>query len=149
MAEELLCTFFIDKFFLGIEVAKVQEVLLCQQMTRVPLASWEIRGLINLRGQIVTAIDLRRRMELPDIDTHPNPVNVVVRSHHEEVVSLLVDKIGDVIEVAEKNFEGPPETLQGTLRTLLRGVYKLNGKLLLVLDPDKITEIPAPKQQTT
>ena len=85
----------------------------------MPLAPPVVRGLINLRGQIVTAIDLRRRLELRDRPADQLPVNVVVHTD-DGAVSLLVDEIGDVLEVPENAFERPPETLQGTARELIR-----------------------------
>jgi purine-binding chemotaxis protein CheW len=141
MAEEqLFCTFFVDTFFIGINVSKVQEIIRYQEMTEVPLASREIRGLINLRGQIVTAIDLRRRMGLVDRPPEQCPMNVVIRDHENEAVSLLVDKVGEVISVVANSFETPPETLHETARQLITGVYKLNAKLMLVLDTEKTIE---------
>jgi purine-binding chemotaxis protein CheW len=134
--ERQFCTFFIDNLFFGVEVLKVQEVIRYQEMTRVPLAPPVISGLINLRGQIVTAIDLRRRLGLREREDGQLPMNVVVRTD-EGVVSLLVDEIGDVLEAAEESFERPPETLDDESRELVRGVYKLKGRLLLILDTDK------------
>lgn len=127
------CTFYLDGMFFGVEVEQVQEVIRYQQMTRVPLASEVVSGLINLRGQIVTAIDLRRRLGLPDRGEQEMPMNVVVRSD-EGIVSLLVDEIGDVQEVPAELFEYPPDTLSGEARSLIRGVYKMENHLLLVLD---------------
>jgi purine-binding chemotaxis protein CheW len=101
------CTFFIDGRFFGLDVLKVQEIIRYQVMTRVPLARPVVRGLINLRGQIVTAIDLRRRLELGDRPDDQLPVNVVVHTE-DGPVSLLVDEIGDVLEVPERDFEPPP-----------------------------------------
>ena len=130
------CTFHLGELFLGIEVLVVQEVLLSQAMTRVPLAPSAVRGLINLRGQIVTAIDLRERLGLSPLDDARAPMNVVVRTD-EGAVSLLVDEIGDVLDVAEADYEDPPETLGPAARELIRGVYKLSDRLLLVLDTEK------------
>jgi len=130
------CTFFVNNLFFGVEVEKVQEVIRFQNMTRVPLAPPEICGLINLRGQIVIAIDLRRRLAFQDRTAEEQPMNVVMRSD-EEIVSFLVDDIGDVLEVDEKTFEPPPPTLSGSQRQLIRGAYKLNDKLLLALDAEK------------
>jgi purine-binding chemotaxis protein CheW len=127
------CTFFLDGHYFGIDVLEVQEVIRHQEMTRVPLAPAAVCGLINLRGQIVTAIDLRRRLDLSDRPEGALPVNIVVRTD-DGAVSLLVDEIGDVLEVPEAAFERPPETLRGTARDLIRGAYKLDGRLLLVLD---------------
>jgi purine-binding chemotaxis protein CheW len=108
-------------------------------MTRAPLAPEEIRGLINLRGQIVVALDLRRRLGLPEREEGALPMNVVVRSD-DASISLLVDEIGDVLEVDEELFEPPPETLQAG-REFVRGAYKLDGRLLLELDMDRVVEI--------
>ncbi|MGA9528132.1 MAG: chemotaxis protein CheW [Terriglobales bacterium] len=127
------CTFFLKKHFFGVPVQQVQEVIRYQEMTRVPLVSDVVRGLINLRGQIVTAIDLRRCLDMPERAPGELPMNVVVRTP-EGAISLLVDEIGDVIEVDQGVFEPPPETLQGPTREMVRGVYKLAGQLLLDLD---------------
>jgi purine-binding chemotaxis protein CheW len=130
------CTFTLDGHLFGIEVERVQEVLLSHRMTPVPLADAAVRGLINLRGQIVTAFDLRRRLDLPDLPPPREPMHVVVRAGA-EVVSLLVDEIGDVIETESSTFERPPETLQGRARELIRGAQKLHDRLLLLLDTDR------------
>ena len=133
------CTFFLDGHFFGTPVPKVQEVIQYQEMTRVPLAPDVVGGMINLRGQIVSAIDLRKRLGLPDRPAGQLPMNVVVRTS-EGAVSLLVDEIGDVIEVEEDMLEGPPETLQGFAREVVEGVYKLPGRLLLVLDTERAVD---------
>ena len=134
--EKQYCTFHLDKFLFGIEVLKVQEVIRSLELTRVPLAPSVISGLINLRGQIVTAIDLRRRLELPLRPKEVLPMNVVIHTG-EEAVSLLVDTIGAVLSVDQSTFEKPPETLTGIARDLILGTYKLKDHLLLALDIDK------------
>ena len=134
------CTFTLAGHFFGVEVLNVQEIIRSQPMTLVPLASDVIRGLINLRGQIVTALDLRRRLELPERTDGREPMNVVVKSE-DGAVSLLVDEIGEVVEVDDTSFELPPETLGGAARDLVRGVYKLKNKLLLHLDIPKTIAI--------
>lgn len=139
-ASEQFCTFLLDGHLFGTPVPQVQEVIQYQTMTRVPLAPDVISGLINLRGQIVSAIDLRRRLALPDRPENVLPMNVVVRTN-EGAVSLLVDEIGDVIEVEESMLESPPETLQGFVREVVRGVYKLSGRLLLAIDIEKIVDL--------
>ncbi len=134
MAEkQRFATFYLDGLFLGVEVEKVQEVLRYQESTHVPLAPPEVRGLINLRGQIVTAIDLRRRLGVSECPGGHNPLNVVVRIG-DEVVSFLVDEIGDVVEVGKETFEQPPQTLDAKARELIRGVHKLNNRLMLIID---------------
>ena len=135
-ASNQYCTFFVDGLFFGVEVQKVQEVIRYQELTRVPLASRVISGLINLRGQIVTAIDLRQRLGLPARSSDKLPTNVVVRTD-DGAVSLLVDEIGDVQEVDDGVFEPVPHTLCGEVRTLIRGAYKLPDRLLLTLDTGK------------
>jgi len=131
-----LCTFFLNERFFGIEVEKVQEVIRYQTITPVPLAPGVVRGLINLRGQIVTAIDMRPRLSLPDRAKDALPMNVVVRTT-DGVVSLLVDEIDDVVEVHAGQFESPPDTIRRRLDTLVTGVYKLPRKLLLILDVER------------
>ena len=135
MESKQLCTFFLDGLCLGLDVMRVQEVIRYQEMTRVPLASKAVRGLINLRGQIVTAIDMRRQFNMPPPPDGELPMNVVVRNK-DGAVSLLVDEIGDVVEVDDSRFERPPETMSARALELVRGVYKLETRLLLLLDPE-------------
>ncbi len=132
-----LCTFFLETRFFGIEVEKVQEVIRYQLVTPVPLAPEVVRGLINLRGQIVTAIDLRRLLQVGDRSDERLPINIVIQTR-QGIFSLLVDRIGDVLEVNEDCFEHPPDTLEGIARELIRGAYKLQGRLLLVLNVEKL-----------
>ena len=129
-------TFFVDSLFFGIQVLKVQEVLRYLEMTSVPLAPDVIEGLINLRGQIVTAVDMRRRLSLPKRKEGQTPMNMVVRSE-EGAVSLLVDEIGDVIAVDADTFERVPDNVTSEARELLQGVYKQKDRLLLILDTKK------------
>jgi len=133
MANLRYCTFRLDQFLFGIAVDHVQEVLRFQVMTRVPLAAPEVKGLINLRGQIVTALDLRTRLGMPPLNGEQTPMNVILRLEG-GAVSLLVDAIEDVVEVEEETFEVPPNQLSGTARELVSGVHKLEQGLLLVLD---------------
>jgi purine-binding chemotaxis protein CheW len=139
-AKKQFSTFVVDRLLFGVEVEKVQEVIRYQEMTRVPLAPSVVKGLINLRGQIVTAVDLRRRLGLSERAAAELPMNVVVRDD-DGAVSLLVDEIGDVLEVEEEAFELPPATLSGEARELIRGVYKLKDTLLIALDTDKILNL--------
>ena len=135
-------TFSVADMFCGIDVAQVQEVLKYQEMTPVPLAPETIQGLINLRGQIVTAIDLRRRFHLPEREAGRKPMNIVLRSDG-GAVSLLVDEIGDVIEVDATEHEPPPTTMDPFHREVVEAVFKLEGKLLLALDTGKVLSIDA------
>lgn len=130
------CTFYLDGLLFGVELKGVQEVIRSLDVTRVPLAPTVVSGLINLRGQIVTAVDLRRRLELAPRAADAPRANVVVRSQ-DGAVSLLVDEIGDVVEVEDDTFEPPPETLRGTVRTIILGVHKLEDQLMHVMDIEK------------
>ena len=136
-----LCTFTLADLVFGVEVMNVQEVLRFQPMTRVPLASSTVRGLINLRGQIVTAIDVRARLGFSTLSDAHEPMNVVLCTK-DGVVSLLVDQIGDVLEVEPNAFERPPTTLPAVLRDVVRGVYKLEHGLLLLLDVERVVLLP-------
>lgn len=141
-------TFFVDDLFFGVDVLDVQEVLRTQQMTPVPQAPEVIEGLINLRGQIVTAIDMRRRLLLPPRGADETPMNMVVRTS-DGAVSLLVDEIGDVLDTDAATYERAPENLDAAARELIRGVYKLKDRLLLVLDTEKAIEVGHPSAAST
>ena len=135
-ATSQLATFWLDGDLFGVEVEHVQEVLRSQSITRVPLAPPAVAGLINLRGQVVTAIELRERLGRPARPAGTEAVVIVVRLHG-EAVSLLVDSIADVVDVDVRDFEAPPDTLDGAARDLIRGAYKLDGQLLLGLDVNR------------
>ena len=139
------CTFHLANLYFGVSVLNVQEVIKFQPMTFVPLASRAVSGLINLRGQIVTAIDLRRRLELEEREDSEPPMNVVIRTD-EGPVSLLVDDIGDVLEVSDSSYEPPPSTMKGVAKELITGVHKLEGRLLLILDIAKVVMVPQLKE---
>lgn len=134
------CTFYLDELLFGVDLRSVQEVIRVQHLMRVPLAPKAVTGLINLRGQIVTAMDLRQRLKLKAQDAAALPANVVVRSG-DGPISLSVDRIGDVVEAEENNFEYPPETVPVSLRKVIVGVYKLDRQLMHVLDIDRACQI--------
>ncbi|QJR35960.1 chemotaxis protein CheW [Gemmatimonas groenlandica] len=134
------CTFRVDDLFLGIDVQRVQEVIRSLEITSVPLAPSSVEGLINLRGQIVTAIDLRRRLGLTSRLSEHEPMHVVVRGD-DGAVSLMVDSIEDVIEVDPRDFERVPESIEPSVRDLLAGVYKLDTGLLLALQTDRAVAV--------
>lgn len=126
----------------GVDVQSVQEVIRYQEMTDVPLAANSVCGLINLRGQIVTAIDLRKRLGMDPLPEGKLPMNVVVRSD-DGAISLLVDQIGDVQEIDQANYELPPETLRGSARNMIRGAFKMKDRLLLLLDTERAMHVSA------
>jgi len=128
------CTFHVGELLLGIEVAQIQEVLRDTKVTPVPKTPAAVSGLINLRGQIVTAVDLRTLFGLDgEQNTDGGSVMLIVDSDA-ELHSLAVDSVGDVVEVEENDYEDPPDTLKGESRKLIRGAYKLKNGLLLLLD---------------
>ncbi len=132
-----LVTFTVDGRVLGVDVTRVREVLRSQEVTRVPLAPPQIAGLINLRGEIVTAFDLRVALGRAQRDQDDRPMNVVVATEHGPV-SMLVDDVSDVLDLDEGSIERPPSTLRGSARDLIIGAYKLDGRLLLELDLDAV-----------
>jgi len=135
------CTFRLESYLFGIDVLHVQEIIRQVRTTRVPLAPPVVIGLINLRGQLVTALDLRRRLELPPRADGASTTNVVV-TINDVAVALLVDEIGDVVDVSEENFEATPETITGPTRDLISGVYKLKDRLMLILDTALVIDVP-------
>jgi purine-binding chemotaxis protein CheW len=133
-------TFKLGDDFFGVEVLRVQEILKRQEMTPVPLAPPYVAGLINLRGQIVTAIDLGIRLMNRQQPALPESMNMVVNSP-DGVVSLMVDEVGDVLDIDENLMENVPPTLKSIKNEYLHGVCKPDGQLLLILDVDKLLAI--------
>ena len=134
------CTFYLDNLLFGVDLQEVQEVIRNLEMTQVPLAPAVVRGLINLRGQIVPAIDLRRLLNLPPREGEHVRFSIVARTQ-QGPVSLQVDEIGDVVDLGTAGFEAPPGNVAPAVRKLVRGVYRLQNRLLLVLDTSRATEI--------
>lgn len=133
---QFLSIFLGDQEF-GVDISSVQDVLKGLSVTSVPMASNYITGICNLRGRIVTAIDLHKRMYKNA--AHENPVNLnVVIDSNGELYSILVDRVGDVLTLAEDDIEPPPLTLNAHWRSLCKGVHKRDGGLMIMLDTDKI-----------
>lgn len=136
-----LCGFKVGAGFYAISVLNVQEVIRPQLLTKVPMAPEYIQGLINLRGQIVTAISLKSLFGLVTAnEKFEDYMNIIVRSG-DSLYSLVVDEILDVIDVDEKTFETTPDTIDEKVRALISGVYKLDTTLLMLLDLDKTLNI--------
>ncbi len=133
-----LATFTIGGARYGIDVLGVRETLRTQERTPVPLAGEGVAGLVNLRGEVVLSMDLRPRLGLEPLAEDAEPMMVVVQVDGEPM-SLLVDEVGDVIEVEDSQFETPPDTLPPALRELIVGAYKLPAGLLLALDVERAT----------
>lgn len=139
-ATRSLCTFIVGGMHFGVDVLSVQEVIRYHEMTAVPLAAPVVSGLINLRGQIVMALDMRKRLDLPHRKPDEIPMNVVLRTD-DGPVSLLVDEIGDVVEPPDDALEEPPNTIEGTARDLVTSVLKLREHLLLLLNVGRTVDI--------
>lgn len=133
------CTFSVADHLFGIDVQCVQEVLRKQELTHVPLAPPEIAGLLNLRGAILPAIDLKKRLGFTDDGVALN-VNVIYASE-EGPVDLLAEHVGDVLTLEEDTWEAAPESLKGNMKEVVLGVHKLKDKLLFVLDPAKVVSV--------
>ena len=134
------CTFYLNHLLFGVESQKIQEVVTYRELRPVPLAPPVVTGLMNLRGQVVVALELRRQLELPDRPPDITPVCLVVRTAG-GTVCLLADEVGNVVEVEEQTFEPSPETLSPRLRSVILGVHKLEHQLMHVLDTDQACEV--------
>ena len=130
------CTFWVADRFFGVDVRHVQEVLRRQTTTRVPLARSVVRGLLNLRGQLLTVIDMRARLGLAPNETDTESMNVIVRTD-EGAASLVVDAIGDVVEADMTAMAPLPATMSEHAREVVVGVYPTKRELMLVLDTEK------------
>jgi purine-binding chemotaxis protein CheW len=147
MTSRQYATFEVDDQLFGVPVAIVQEVLSFSEYTPVPLAPKAVGGLFNLRGQVIAAVDLRVQLGLPPRDLDGPAMNVIVRTE-DESVSLLVDRIGEVVDLSEDAFEPPPDTLHGPTRDRINGAFKLDGRLMLALDTARATDTgPGPATQ--
>jgi purine-binding chemotaxis protein CheW len=141
----IYATFVVQDRFLGVPVDRVQEVLRAQPTTPVPLAHAHIEGLLNLRGSIVTAVDLRARLGLPAREAEAPSANVVVTTDRGPL-SLVVDGLGDVLSVDEGSLEPLPETVEPTTGRLIKGAYKLDDALLLDLDLDETVDLTTDRE---
>jgi len=130
-------SFWVDNQLLGVPVTVVQEVLNPQIIAPTPMSRPEISGLLNLRGQIVTAVNLRKRLGLPELEEGKESMNVVVR-HLGESFSLLVDEVGDVINVAADSMEPVPHTLDAHWKSVTEGVLRLEERLFVILNVEAV-----------
>ena len=130
-------TFAIDHFHFGIRTTDVTELTRDNEVTPVPLSPAAVKGLINLRGQIVTAINLRHRLGISGTDYGERPISLFY-SLNGHLFGFLVDAVNDILEVDERAFEPPPGHLPESAQEFISGVYKLEDRLLFVLDPKKI-----------
>lgn len=133
MSQSDFVTLMLDGQYFGIPVLQVQDILSSVQITRVPLAPPEIIGNLNLRGRIVTAIDMRKRLGLGPNQSGVSPMNIVVE-HKNELYSLIVDSVGEVLSLPNDDFEKNPPTLEKHLREISKGIYQLDNQLLIIVD---------------
>jgi purine-binding chemotaxis protein CheW len=139
------CTFYLNHLLFGVESQKIQEVVTYRELRPIPLAPPVVSGLMNLRGQVVVALELRRQLELPERPADMTPICLVVHSAG-GTVCLLADEVGNVVDVEDETFEPSPQTLSARLRSVILGVHKLEGQLMHVLDTDQACEIQAVSQ---
>jgi len=143
VALEDFVTFFVGKQMFGIPVLRVQDILTPDQIAPIPLAPKEVMGSINLRGRIVTVIDVRTRLGMsPREDKSTGNMGVTVEQDH-DLYTLLVDKIGDVIGLSKDLYEKSPGTLDPKWREFSNGVYRLEESLMVVLDIDNLLDLSA------
>jgi purine-binding chemotaxis protein CheW len=124
----------------GLPISRVQDVFMPERLTRVPLASDDVAGVLNLRGRIVTAIDMRARLGLPKEDTGRPPMAVGVELRGESY-GLLIDSIGEVMKLPDEGREVNPANLDPRMAEMSAGVHRLDGQLMVVLDIDRVLEI--------
>ena len=144
---EQYVSFWVDGQLLGVHVESVQEVLNPQRIARVPKAQKEIAGLLNLRGQIVTAVDLRKRLGLDALEEGKASMNVVVK-FQDEPFSILVDEVGDVIDVPSNAVGQVPRTLDEHWKAVTEGVVRLEERLFIVLNIEAILTLGSRKVRT-
>ena len=139
MSSSQYSTFWVDERLYGVNIQMVQEITKSMNVTDVPLAPNYIKGLINLRGQIATAVGLKELFEIQTQNNHEGKINVVCKSES-YLLSLVVDEVGDVLELEDNLFEMTPETVSPKVSRFMTGVYKLPTSLLSVIDIQKIID---------
>lgn len=132
-------TMTIDDQWFGIPVQNVQDVLGTQNIARIPLAPPEVAGSLNLRGRIVTAIDPRVRLGLPERAADASVMSIVVE-HCDDLYSLLIDQVGEVLNLPADRFERNPASLDGRWRDISAGVYRLDDRLMIVMDVERLLD---------
>ncbi|MBP9693934.1 MAG: chemotaxis protein CheW [Alphaproteobacteria bacterium] len=146
-SSEVFVTLKIDNQLFGIPILQVQDVLSEQKITKIPLAPKEIAGALNLRGRIVTAIDVRTRLNLPKREAGENKKSMsVVIDYNGELYSLIVDTVGEVLNLYEDDHEKNPSTLDPVWASVAHSVYRLNDQLLVVLDVRKMLNLDKASQ---
>ena len=141
-AQEFLTVFIGGQRF-GIPILQIQDVLGDQSVTFIPLSPPEVAGSLNLRGRVVTAIDVRRRLNMDTAQPHEQGTTQnmsVVVEHHHELYSLIIDKVGDALVLENALFEKNPATLDAVWQDVSTGIFRLDDELLVILDVPKLLE---------
>jgi purine-binding chemotaxis protein CheW len=133
-----------DQLF-GIEVTSIHDVFQPQLITRVPMSPPEVKGVLNLRGRIVTAIDARDRLGLPKPDKTDGQDMAVGVELGNESYGLIIDRVGEVLRLAEKDCEALPSNIDPNWQDVSKGIYRLDGQLLIILDIEKVLQIGEPE----
>ncbi len=126
--------------WLGLPVTEVRDVLRTARLTTIPAASEAIAGIMNLRGRVVTAIDLRRRLGLPPAVVDTQRFNVVV-DHNGELYSLVVDRVGEVLSLQPEDIETTPDNIDAVWRSVAAGIHRMPNALLLTLDVGRLLDL--------
>ncbi len=141
-----LATFLVGDALCGMDILKVQEINKLIEMTKVPQAPSYVLGILNLRGKIVTSIDLSKKLGLGETDFSLDPRNIIVNSPGEHI-GLLVKQISDVVQADKDKFEPPPSNMGGIQGEFFTGVYKTENKLIGILDIEKVLRVEEEKVQ--
>ena len=144
--DKQITTFYLDKELYGIEVQKVQEVTGKLDVIKVPLAPLFVKGLINLRGQIATALGLKEL--LSERQSKVECMSVVCKSDN-GLISIIVDEIGEVVEVNQTQYETTPDHLSDSYKKYIKGIYKMNGHILSLIDLESVLKELSPTIETT
>jgi purine-binding chemotaxis protein CheW len=144
-ARETVTTFWLGGLLMGLRASEVREVVQQPTITPIPLLPPVVRGVFNVRGELVTVLDLRRRLGMPDEQMN-SAIHLIVPTV-DGTVSLLVDRQGDVIETDRASFEAPPSGIAEVARDCVLGAYKLPGRLLVVLDTSKLLDLRALEEE--
>lgn len=137
--EEQYCTFYLNNSFYGIPVRSIQEIIQNERIKQVPLAGSLVAGLINLRGQIITVLDLRKILNHSSTDSEITSILICFTDHG--LLGMLVDEVDDIIYLNPESWEPPPGTLNGNIRELIDSIYKFQNKLLLALNIQKTSDL--------
>jgi purine-binding chemotaxis protein CheW len=134
-----LATFYIGEALCGMDILKVQEINKLIEMTRVPQSPEYVLGILNLRGEIVTIVDLGKKLRLKSTEMSDKTRNIIVNSNGEHI-GLMVEKISDVIQAEWEKVEAPPANIGGVQGKYFTGVFKTEDRLIGILDVEKVLE---------